>query len=177
MRELFEIDDEIVEIEYLGEEETVDINCSGNRLFYANDILTHNSAVDATEFDHSHIAGGKSKIDTADNVIGIHNTQSLRDRGEIRFQYLKTRNSSGVGKHTVLKFDVDTLRISDLDESDQQRHSNSSASIMNSIHNRNKTSNKNINNDANVPQKGDETSSVVKNQQDLRALINRTRNK
>jgi replicative DNA helicase len=90
------------------------------------------SSSEASEFDHSHIAGGKSKIDTSDNVIGIHNTSSLRDRGEIRFQYLKTRNSSGVGQYTNLTFDIDTLRILDLDPSAETLPS-SSSQVINDI--------------------------------------------
>jgi hypothetical protein len=35
--------DEIISIEELYEEEMIDIEVSGNHLFFANDILTHNS--------------------------------------------------------------------------------------------------------------------------------------
>ena len=35
--------DEIIEIEYLGEKETIDISVTGDSLFYCNDILTKNS--------------------------------------------------------------------------------------------------------------------------------------
>ena len=73
MCELFEnlIQDEIVEIIEEDYEYTVDIETDGNHLFLANDILTHNSSVEEVEFDHSHISGGISKINTADNLIGI----------------------------------------------------------------------------------------------------------
>jgi hypothetical protein len=108
--------DEIVEIKYLGDEETVDINVSGNRLFYANDILTHNSAVEEIEFDHSHISGGLSKIMTADNVIGIFTSRAMKERGKFQIQFMKTRSSSGVGHKVDLDFNVDTLRITDSGE-------------------------------------------------------------
>lgn len=107
-------EDEIESIEYIGEEETIDINVSGNRLFYANDILTHNSAVEEIEFDHSHISGGLSKIMTADNVIGIFTSRAMKERGRFQIQFMKTRNSSGVGQKVDLEFNLDTLRISDL---------------------------------------------------------------
>jgi len=106
-------EDEIVSIEYSGEQHTIDINVSGNRLFYANGILTHNSAVEEIEFDHSHIAGGISKIQTADNVIGIFTSRSMKDRGKYQIQFMKTRSSSGVGHKVDLDFNVDTLRITD----------------------------------------------------------------
>jgi len=71
------------------------------------------SAVEEIEFDHSHIAGGISKINTADNVFGIFTSRSMRERGLYQIQLMKTRSSSGVGQKIELKFDVDTLRITD----------------------------------------------------------------
>jgi hypothetical protein len=36
-----------------------------------NSITVEQGIVEEIEFDHSHISGGLSKIQTADNVIGI----------------------------------------------------------------------------------------------------------
>jgi len=77
------------------------------------------SAVEEIEFDHSHIAGGISKIQTADNVVGIFTSNAMRDRGRYQIQFMKTRSSSGVGSKVDLKFNPDTLRIEDLDEDDE----------------------------------------------------------
>ncbi len=76
------------------------------------------SAVEEVEFDHSHIAGGISKIQTADNVIGIFTSNAMRERGQYQLQLLKTRSSSGVGSKINLVFDRDSLRISDSDLDD-----------------------------------------------------------
>jgi hypothetical protein len=76
------------------------------------------SAVAEVEFDHSHIAGGISKIQTADNVIGIFTSNAMRERGQYQLQLLKTRSSSGVGSKINLVFDRDSLRISDSDLAD-----------------------------------------------------------
>jgi replicative DNA helicase len=38
-------------------------------------------AVEEVEFDHSHISGGLSKIQTADNVFGIFTSRAMRERG------------------------------------------------------------------------------------------------
>ena len=76
------------------------------------------SAVEEIEFDHSHIAGGISKIQTADNVIGIFTSNAMRERGQYQLQLLKTRSSSGVGSKINLVFDRDSLRISDSDLDD-----------------------------------------------------------
>lgn len=108
--------DEIVDIKFMGIQDTIDINVDNDRLFWANDILTHNSSVNEMEMDHSHISGGISKIQTADNVIAILATPAMKERGQYQFQFLKTRSSSGVGSKVIMGFDTDTLRIYDLEE-------------------------------------------------------------
>ena len=72
------------------------------------------SAVEEIEFDHSHISGGISKINTADNVFGIFTSRAMRERGRYQLQLMKTRSSSGVGQKVELEFDVESLRIRDL---------------------------------------------------------------
>jgi len=76
------------------------------------------ASVEEIEFDHSHISGGLSKIQTADNVIGIFTSRAMRERGRYQIQLMKTRSSSGVGAKVDLEFDVDSLRIRDLAEDD-----------------------------------------------------------
>jgi len=78
------------------------------------------SAVDEIEFDHSHIAGGISKINTADNLIGIFSSRAMRERGRVQIQFMKTRSSSGFGSKLDLKFNMDSLKIEDLDPDDQE---------------------------------------------------------
>ena len=80
------------------------------------------ASVEEIEFDHSHISGGLSKIQTADNVIGIFTSRAMRERGKYQIQFMKTRSSSGVGHKVDLEFNVDTLRILDLAE-DQEYQS------------------------------------------------------
>ena len=93
-------------------------------------------AVEEVEFDHSHIAGGLSKINTADNVFGIFTSRAMRERGRYQLQLMKTRSSSGVGMKVDLEFNVETLRITDLGEEAQQGYQASQPSgkdIMKSI--------------------------------------------
>ena len=91
-------------------------------------------AVEEVEFDHSHISGGLSKIQTADNVFGIFTSRAMRERGRYQLQLMKTRSSSGVGQKIDLEFNIDSLRITDVDEADQV-HGNQTAgsSLLNSI--------------------------------------------
>jgi archaellum biogenesis ATPase FlaH len=74
------------------------------------------AAVEEVEFDHSHISGGISKINTADNLFGIFTSRAMREHGRYQIQCMKTRSSSGVGQKVDLEFDIDHLRIKDLDE-------------------------------------------------------------
>ena len=88
-------------------------------ILFATASQLNRGAVDEIEFDHSHIAGGLSKIQTADNVIGIFSSRAMRERGRIQIQFMKTRSSSGVGQKIDLEFDGSTLRISDLPEGEE----------------------------------------------------------
>ena len=71
------------------------------------------SAVEEVEFDHSHISGGISKINTADNVFGIFTSRAMRERGKYQIQCMKSRSSTGVGQKIDLEYNVETMRITD----------------------------------------------------------------
>lgn len=79
------------------------------------------SAVEEIEFDHSHIAGGISKINTADYVFGIFTSRSMRERGKYQIQCMKSRSSTGVGMKIDLEYNIDTMRITDDDPDDDDR--------------------------------------------------------
>ena len=92
------------------------------------------ASVEETEFDHSHIAGGLSKIQTADNVIGIQTSRAMRERGRYLIQLMKTRSSGGVGTKINLAFNIDTLRITDLTEAQMAEDDNmTTANVASSI--------------------------------------------
>ncbi len=92
-------------------------------------------AVEEVEFDHSHISGGLSKIQTADNVFGIFTSRAMRERGRYQIQLMKTRSSSGVGQKIDLEFNIDSLRITDLADEDSYGSGAPSAgsSLLNQI--------------------------------------------
>ncbi len=71
------------------------------------------SAVEEIEFDHSHIAGGISKINTADNVFGIFTSRAMKERGKYQMQCMKSRSSTGVGHKIDLEYNIETMRITD----------------------------------------------------------------
>jgi hypothetical protein len=59
----------------------------------------------------------------------------MRERGRYQIQLMKTRSSSGVGMKIDLEFNIDTLRITDLDEQDGYGNGGASAgtTLLNSI--------------------------------------------
>ena len=96
-------------------------------------------AIEEVEYDQSHIAGGISKINTADNLIGIFTSRAMRERGRYQIQLIKTRSSGGVGSKIDLAFDIDRLRITDLNEDDIEVMPTSSDALVQSIKKRSST--------------------------------------
>jgi len=76
-------------------------------------------AVESENFSHAHIAGGITKISTADNLIGLLQTEAMRERGRYQFQFLKTRSSNAVGRRLDMKY-MECLRILDLPENEME---------------------------------------------------------
>jgi hypothetical protein len=137
--EILDYNDEIVAINYIGIEETIDINTNGNRLFWSNGILTHNSSFDETEFTGASIAGGLSKLNTADILFGIFTSRMMKERGAIQLQFMKTRNSGGVDSKVDLDFDVNSLRITDSSKPTDQNSAMTGSNVLAKIKNRQKT--------------------------------------
>jgi len=104
-----------------------------HQLLFATASQLNRSAVEEIEFDHSHISGGLSKIQTADNVIGIFTSQAMRERGRYQVQFMKTRSSSGVGQKVDLEFDREGLRITDLEEDAADSETATTSSIYDKL--------------------------------------------
>jgi hypothetical protein len=90
------------------------------------------SAVEEIEFDHSHISGGISKINTADNVFGIFTSRAMKERGKYQIQCMKSRSSTGVGQKIDLEYNIETMRITD-EGGDEGGYNKPQSSIMESI--------------------------------------------
>jgi archaellum biogenesis ATPase FlaH len=123
------------------------------------------ASVEEIEFDHSHISGGLSKIQTADNVIGIFTSRAMKERGRYQIQFMKTRSSSGVGQKVDLEFDVDSLRIRDLaDDPEYKQFDKQRSTIYDSLKQTSKVSSnatpKDARNEVPDPRKGDTVGKV-----------------
>lgn len=89
-----------------------------HNMFGATASQLNRSAVNATHQSHDQIAGGMTKINTADTYWSILMTESMRAKGELCFHLQKTRNSDGVGKTVYLTWDAKHLMIRDRQNSE-----------------------------------------------------------
>jgi len=102
-------------------------------LLFVTASQLNRGAVEEIEFDHHHIAGGISKVQTADNVVGIFTSNAMREKGRYQIQFMKTRSSSGVGTKVDLRFDPDTLRIEDLQDGDEDAMTITTGSLVDQL--------------------------------------------
>jgi hypothetical protein len=108
----------ILKIEELDEREMIDIEVSGNHLFYANNILTHNSSSDVELTDTSESFGLPA---TADLMFALISTEELEGLGQILVKQLKNRyNDPTIYKRFVVGIDRAKMRLYDCEQSAQQ---------------------------------------------------------
>jgi hypothetical protein len=107
----------IIKIEELDERELIDIEVSGNHLFYANAILTHNSSSDVELTDTSESFGLPA---TADLMFALISTEELEGLGQILVKQLKNRyNDPTIHKRFVVGIDRAKMRLYDCEQSAQ----------------------------------------------------------
>ena len=68
-------------------------------------------AIDAEKLNQGHIQGGMSKVNTTDNLVFIRQDDMMKASGQISFEILKSRNSSGTGRKMILDWDPISLVI------------------------------------------------------------------
>lgn len=68
------------------------------------------------EFTQSNVAGGNTLVHTADNIFSVRTNDTMRQRGEYEFKFIKCRNNGATDKKFKMSYNVDTLLISDLVE-------------------------------------------------------------
>ena len=108
----------ILKIQELDEREMIDIEVSGNHLFYANNILTHNSSSDVELTDTSESFGLPA---TADLMFALISTEELEGLGQIMVKQLKNRyNDPTMNKRFVVGIDRAKMRLYDVEQSAQK---------------------------------------------------------
>jgi len=106
----------ILKIEELDEREMIDIEVSGNHLFYANDILTHNSSSDVDLTDTSESFGLPA---TADFMFALIATEELEQSGRIMVKQLKNRyNDPTYYRKFTVGIDRAKMKLYNVDDSE-----------------------------------------------------------
>lgn len=106
----------ILKIEELDEREMVDIEVSGNHLFYANNILTHNSNSDVDLTDTSESFGLPA---TADFMFALIATEELEQSGRIMVKQLKNRyNDPTFHKRFTVGIDRAKMKLYNVEDSE-----------------------------------------------------------
>lgn len=109
----------IKKITKLGPKSTIDIEVSGNRLFYGNGILTHNSGYNNSDIDLSNTSESFGLPATSDFFLAIMQTEELAKQGQYLCKQLKNRYRDmndrprfmlGVDKPTMKLFEVDSAQ-------------------------------------------------------------------
>lgn len=83
--------DEIESIEFIGEQDTIDISVEDTRLFFGNDIYTHNSAAELEIITGDQVAESYKKIMTGDVVISIARKIEDKLANTARWHIIKNR--------------------------------------------------------------------------------------
>ena len=116
-REIYEaqaldFNDEIVGIEYIGEQEMMDISVSNNQLFYANGILIHNCATNNLEADNSAVSDSMGSVMTADFLMFLLQTEEMKEKGDIICKITKNRYT-GKTETFPMRVNYELMRFED----------------------------------------------------------------
>jgi hypothetical protein len=112
--ENIDFNDEIVSIEPVGEIDMIDFNVSGDKLFFGNGILTHNSATNNTEdADNSNVSDSMGTVMTADFMIFLLQNEEMKERKEIICKITKNR-FGGITDTWMMGIDYEHMSFHDL---------------------------------------------------------------
>ena len=110
----------IVKIEEISEqEELIDISLTGNRLFYANGILTHNCGWGSSDLEMGDISESSGLAATVDMMLGIIATEEMKAQGTMMVKQLKNRYTD-VSRNVRNTFNVERSKMRMTNCEDQQ---------------------------------------------------------
>jgi hypothetical protein len=114
MKEINLFEDEIISIEECGEEYTIDIMVdSTTHLFFANDILTHNSEFDATDLSMNSASESSGLVATVDGMFGIIQDPMMYTNNEYKLKLLANRDEGYKNSYKKFLVDYNYMRISE----------------------------------------------------------------
>jgi hypothetical protein len=59
------------------------------------------------------VQSGSSKTNTSDVMIATVRSNAMKEQGLYRFEFIKSRNADAVGKSCEMKFNSESLRVTD----------------------------------------------------------------
>ncbi len=112
MDDLYMLDeDEIVSIELIGEEDTIDITVDDTHMFFANDIYTHNSSISSEVVTTDQMGGSIKKAQVGHVIISVAKTLPQKEAKTATIAITKSR----IGDDGIIfencKFDNGMLEI------------------------------------------------------------------
>ena len=120
IKDMFIKYDEIVSIEEYENNDVIDIEVDGNHLFYANELLTHNSGSGGgyagADIDMSNVSESSGITATADALFALYQLEGERENGVINLKVLKNRLGGYVGSTIKFSVNYETLKIKDMIE-------------------------------------------------------------
>lgn len=103
--------DEIVSIELIGDEETVDITVEDTHMFFANDIYTHNSSIKAEVVYGDQMGGSIKKAQIGHFILSVAKTLEQKENNTATIAILKSRfGKSGIVIEDIV-FNNATIQI------------------------------------------------------------------
>jgi hypothetical protein len=110
-------EEEILSIEPLGIRKTIDITLDGNNLFFANDMLTHNSGFSNSDVGMDDTAESFALPALADLFLAITQTDELKESNKYLVKQLKNRmGDMAVNTRFVIGVDKPKMRLYSIDD-------------------------------------------------------------
>lgn len=105
-------EDEIISIEEYDIIDTVDISLNDrNRVFFANNILTHNSGYDSTDLSMSNVSESGALIHTIDAMFGIIQDPIMHSNHEYILKLMANRDDGYKNSKRKFNISYDYMRI------------------------------------------------------------------
>lgn len=114
LTEEIDFNDEIISIEEVEPTEMLDISLDGNNVFYGNEILIHNCAINKVDgVDNSAVSDSYGTNATADLMMFILQNESMKEKSEVLVKFTKNRYT-GMTDSFMLNVDYQKMRFSDV---------------------------------------------------------------
>ena len=105
LNEEIDFNDEIISIEEVEPTEMLDISLNGNNVFYGNDILIHNCAINKIDgVDNSAVSDSYGTNATADLMVFILQNEVMKEKSEVLVKFTKNRYT-GITDSFMLNID------------------------------------------------------------------------